>query len=223
MVALSVLEALELKADVAGDGRAVLKAYNDNSYDLILMDCQMPEMDGFEATAAIRKLEAGSDRHIPIVAMTANAMAGDREHCLAQGMDDYISKPFEQHDLARVLSRWLVANNCDAIDGDALAKRYSKAQSKRLFETFLKDTDGRLKSMQSALDHNQLEIVAREAHALRGACSLLCLAPLAACCADLEQTARQKDSAKAKSQFRSVIAQFSHVQVQCKGILAHQP
>ncbi|MDE3032987.1 MAG: response regulator, partial [Acidobacteriota bacterium] len=80
------------------------------SYDLVLMDCQMPEMDGFEASRRIRDRERGS-RRIPIVAMTANAMVGDRERCLESGMDDYIPKPVRMEDLRRALGRWLPAGS----------------------------------------------------------------------------------------------------------------
>jgi two-component system, sensor histidine kinase and response regulator len=75
-----------------------------SKHDCIFMDCHMPELDGFEATAEIRRLEAG--RHVPIVAVTASAMSGDRERCLAAGMDDYICKPVKLADLQRALERW---------------------------------------------------------------------------------------------------------------------
>jgi CheY-like chemotaxis protein len=81
-----------------------LRILEKTTFDLILMDVQMPEMDGFEATRHIREIEAGTNRHTPIVAMTAHAMAGDRERCLAAGMDDYIAKPIRREDLVRVIT-----------------------------------------------------------------------------------------------------------------------
>jgi two-component system sensor histidine kinase/response regulator len=84
-------------------GREAVEAFSDGSFDLILMDVQMPEMDGFEATRRIRELEESTGGHTRIVAMTAHAMAGDRERCLAAGMDDYVSKPLRKEDLLRAL------------------------------------------------------------------------------------------------------------------------
>lgn len=123
-VAVKMLEKLGYRVDVAGNGHEALAALTRSRYHLVFMDCQMPEMDGFDATREIRRLEAigkgpeapESDtsghspraaRRIPIVAMTANAMAGDREHCLATGMDDFVSKPVKNQDLQRVLAQWL--------------------------------------------------------------------------------------------------------------------
>ena len=83
----------------AGNGRAALERLEKETFDLILMDIQMPEIDGFEATAAIRKKEESTGKHLPIIAMTAHAMEGDRERCLAAGMDGYISKPIKAEDL----------------------------------------------------------------------------------------------------------------------------
>jgi signal transduction histidine kinase/CheY-like chemotaxis protein/HPt (histidine-containing phosphotransfer) domain-containing protein len=90
---------------VTSNGRQALAAYAGQPFDVVLMDVQMPEMDGFEATAAIRELEAGTGRYVPIVALTAHAMKGDRERCLAAGMDDYVSKPLRTEDLLAILAR----------------------------------------------------------------------------------------------------------------------
>ncbi len=106
-VAVRTLEKLGFRAQIAANGREALDALERTSFDLVLMDCQMPEVDGFEATRRIRARERGSNgKHLPIVAMTANAMTGDREQCLAAGMDDYIAKPFNPQELVRIIERW---------------------------------------------------------------------------------------------------------------------
>jgi two-component system sensor histidine kinase/response regulator len=86
-------------------GRAALKALDQQEFDLVLMDVQMPDMDGLEATAAIRARETGNGRHVPIIAMTAYAMAGDQQRCLAAGMDGYVSKPISGQALATEINR----------------------------------------------------------------------------------------------------------------------
>jgi signal transduction histidine kinase/DNA-binding response OmpR family regulator len=103
-VAVRMIERLGYRADMAGNGLEAVSALEKLDYDAVLMDCQMPELDGYEATRQIRRQEK---RHTPIIAMTASAMSGDRERCLAAGMDDYISKPIKLHVLAAVLERWL--------------------------------------------------------------------------------------------------------------------
>jgi PAS domain S-box-containing protein len=106
-VALRMLERLGVRAEAAVDGRQALAAIAGCAYDLVLMDCLMPEMDGYEATEALRAREEGTGCRLPIVAMTANAMEGDRERCLDSGMDDYIAKPVRPETLRAVLERWL--------------------------------------------------------------------------------------------------------------------
>ncbi len=91
--------------DVAANGSEAWNGSEQSTYDLIFMDCQMPEMDGYEATAEIRRHENGS-KHIPIIAMTAHAMQGDREKCLQAGMDDYIPKPIKKENLTEIVQKW---------------------------------------------------------------------------------------------------------------------
>jgi two-component system, sensor histidine kinase and response regulator len=112
LLALRQLERLGWAADTAANGRQALDAIErmQQPYALILMDCQMPEMNGFAATRAIRAIERDGRPRTPIVAMTANAMQGDREECIAAGMDDYLSKPVCNAELSRVLARWLPAS-----------------------------------------------------------------------------------------------------------------
>ena len=108
-VILAMVESLGCSVEVAGDGDEALAKLANGGYSLVLMDCQMPRKDGYEATTEIRRLEdaAGDGRHIPIVALTANAMEGDRERCLTSGMDDYLSKPLGREALRTVLGRWI--------------------------------------------------------------------------------------------------------------------
>jgi signal transduction histidine kinase/CheY-like chemotaxis protein/HPt (histidine-containing phosphotransfer) domain-containing protein len=109
-VAVGMLESLGCVTQTANNGRIAIEAMNGGAYDAVLMDCQMPEMDGLSATAEIRRRELNTGKpRVPIIAVTANAMEGDRERCIAAGMDDFLSKPFTQHQLASLLKRWLAA------------------------------------------------------------------------------------------------------------------
>ncbi|MEM7257225.1 MAG: response regulator, partial [Pseudomonadota bacterium] len=105
-VACGYLRKLGFSCDIAEDGQQALEAVKENSYGLVFMDCQMPVMDGFDATSAIRRL-AAEYNGVPIVALTANALAGDREKCLGAGMDDYITKPIVPAELEGILIKYL--------------------------------------------------------------------------------------------------------------------
>ncbi len=105
-VAVRLLQKIGYEADVVPNGRLAVAKMREKQYDLVLMDCQMPEMDGFDATAEIRRME-GDSRHTTIFALTANAMQGDRERCLRAGMDDYLSKPFDLQALQKAIDRWV--------------------------------------------------------------------------------------------------------------------
>jgi CheY-like chemotaxis protein len=103
-VAERLLQKEGCKVEIAGNGREALEKISTQSYEAVFMDCQMPVMDGLEAVAEIRRREAGTNSHTPVIAMTASAMRGDRETCLAAGMDDYIAKPLHSGELRRVLA-----------------------------------------------------------------------------------------------------------------------
>lgn len=101
-----MLEGLGCTVEVVNDGQEALDKLEKAVYEVIFMDCQMPVLDGYKATGEIRRRE-GEEQHTPIIAMTANAMAGDREKCLAAGMDDYIAKPVKKKNIVDVLIRWV--------------------------------------------------------------------------------------------------------------------
>jgi signal transduction histidine kinase/DNA-binding response OmpR family regulator len=119
-VAVRMVEKLGYRADVAANGIEAVRVMGEVKYDAVLMDCHMPEMDGFEATRAIRRIET-EGRHTPVIAMTASALSGDRERCLAAGMDDYVSKPIKLHLVAAVLERWLSAPIAGEVAGPSPA------------------------------------------------------------------------------------------------------
>jgi CheY-like chemotaxis protein len=109
-----MLARLELDVDVVADGQAAVDAVCDKQYSAIIMDCQMPVLDGYEATAAIRKLaEENKVKDLPIIALTANAMIGDKEKCLDSGMDDFLPKPVTLETLGPMVRKWLEMNYPD--------------------------------------------------------------------------------------------------------------
>jgi len=107
MVAQAILESLGCSIEIAENGRNGIECMAAGGFDIVLMDCQMPEMDGFEATRVWRAREGEGAKRLTIVAVTANALKGDRERCLAVGMDDYLSKPFTRAQLVSTLARWV--------------------------------------------------------------------------------------------------------------------
>jgi signal transduction histidine kinase/ActR/RegA family two-component response regulator len=114
MVVLTHLKQMGYAAQAVANGREVLDTLEIGSFDLVLMDCQMPEMDGYEATRSIREIEKVTGKHIPIIALTANALKEDEEKCLASGMDAYLSKPFKKQALANLITHWLAVASAQA-------------------------------------------------------------------------------------------------------------
>jgi two-component system sensor histidine kinase/response regulator len=131
-VALAMLESLDYRVTVVANGRKAVEAVARGKFDLVLMDCQMPGMDGFSATSEIRRTAPTNERRLPIIALTANAMQGDREACLASGMDDYLSKPFDPDQLRAILARWLPENTAARDDADTSRNIAMDCGSKRV-------------------------------------------------------------------------------------------
>ena len=163
-------------ADAAENGREALAQLRDNTYAAVFMDCQMPELDGYAATAAIRASETG-DQRIPIVAMTAHAMAGDRDRCLQAGMDDYLAKPLRPDELDRVLGRWLglgphAAATAALVDEARLRTlRDDYADIAGQLATLFSDgTPALLDELHDAHADGDEEALRRAAHKLKGSC-----------------------------------------------------
>jgi CheY-like chemotaxis protein len=172
-------------ADVASNGIEVLKALETAPYDLVLMDVHMPEMDGLEATRRIRDTKSAVRNHgIPVVAMTASAMVGDREMCLDAGMNDYIVKPINRSELVRVLEGWgspLAAEKVCApeveatqtakvFDRSALLERVGGDSEicAEILKTFLADVPERIQEMEDALARGDNETLKRGGHTIKG-------------------------------------------------------
>jgi two-component system, sensor histidine kinase and response regulator len=190
-LAVSLLEKRGHKVVVAGNGREALAALERESFDVILMDVQMPEMDGFEATRAIRGLEDSSDGrrapgstpHVPIIAMTAHAMKGDRERCLEAGMDSYVSKPIRAQELFRVIESMLLRTGdqptATAVTSEAAEPPFDRGTIlarvegdrdllQEIVTLFLEETPGLLSEIRAAIARRNGAELAVAAHTLKG-------------------------------------------------------
>jgi CheY-like chemotaxis protein/HPt (histidine-containing phosphotransfer) domain-containing protein len=183
-VAVRMLEKLGYRADAVADGREAVRALKRIPYDLVLMDVQMPQMDGFEATRIIRDPDSCIlHPHVPIVAMTAHALKGDRQKCLEAGMDDYISKPVALPALQRVIDRYLEARSIptdparDSRAPGTQAEHIARIQEiaygdlefeREIIEIFLTSSEEHLVRLERAVRESDLQGARREAHALKG-------------------------------------------------------
>jgi CheY-like chemotaxis protein/HPt (histidine-containing phosphotransfer) domain-containing protein len=205
-VILALLDKFGLKAAVAHNGREAIEMAADRDYDAILMDCLMPEVDGFQATRQIREDEGA--RHVPIVAMTALSMPGDRERCFAAGMDDYLSKPIRRTALEAVITRWLPSGQgrADTEGEDDGDKRVTRALDgvldqptvirlrdtltpktcHQLLDIFDEQQQRCVLDIADAVQRGDREEVRRVAHLLKGSSASLGATSLRACCELLE-------------------------------------
>ena len=195
-VAVGLLAKRGHQVTVTGNGRQALEAIERDTFDVVLMDLQMPEMGGFEATAAIRFRERQTGSHLRIIAMTAHAMSGDRERCLVAGMDGYLPKPIDRNMLFAVVEQDGAAPagpsgapTSDVFSAPALLERLGgDAQLlARVIGLFLEDCPARLTAIKEAVDARSAERIRNEAHALKGAAGNLSASDLADAARTLEQ------------------------------------
>ncbi|MFK4227901.1 response regulator, partial [Streptomyces sp. NPDC019890] len=206
MVSQGILTRLGYRADIAADGIQALQMTEEHTYQAVLMDCQMPRMDGYTATQELRRREGGGGSRLPVIAMTASVLPEDRERCLAAGMDDSVSKPIAAADLERALTRWVrptrlpAKNDClrasieqrlDELRGaDGPAER---ELVDRLVDHFLRRAPDMTSALFHAMDRHDAREIAEQAHSLRGAAGNMGAEGLAACCEELEQRAKAGD------------------------------
>ncbi len=220
-VALGVLRKLGLRAQAVGNGEEAIRALREFSFDLVLMDVQMPVLDGFEATRRIRSGEAGvSNPRVPIVAMTAHAMQGDRQRCLEAGMDDYVSKPVSKEALVQVLRRWLggsgEAASCErqpapaaVWDVESMLHRLGGdlELAVDVLRAYLDDTPQRLADLRDAAERGETQRAKAIAHTVKGASANVGAEAVREAAADIEAAAAAGhpwDGAELAARFQTV-------------------
>jgi len=211
----AILKKLGYQGHTVTNGREVLQALQEGHYDAVLMDCEMPEMDGYETSRRIREHAAGeANSNIPIIAVTADALLGDREKCLRAGMSDYLSKPIDSQQLTAILEKWIVRPGCgatdladssfpppqDAFDQKELLARLMGDQdlARKVIAGFLSDAPGQVAAMKSALEAGNVEGARLLAHTLKGAAATVSAPTLRGLCLNVQQAAAANQLERAK-------------------------
>jgi two-component system, sensor histidine kinase and response regulator len=209
-----MLQKLGCRVDIANNGKEALLAVAKTPYDLVMMDCMMPELDGYEATSAIRRLQrSGELAKFPVVAITANAIEGDRDKCIAAGMDDYLAKPFKFADLKRILENWLPIktplqafdNNMHPTTGEPavinpgaldaireLVPHEGENILRKMISIFLNDAERLIGEMELATSKGDIEKIRTSAHTLKSSSFQLGAEMLAELCKKVEHDAWQQ-------------------------------
>jgi two-component system, sensor histidine kinase and response regulator len=191
-LAVLTLEKLGYLVDVVDNGSAAVDAVATGAYGAVLMDCQMPDLDGYEATAAIRR-DQGDGPYVPVIAVTASVAESERERCLAAGMDDYVAKPFVYETLRAMLARWVEGEGDDAtLDQDVvmrvrrLAEKVGDTLVDQLAELFSTDTPERVAALRLALADGDARALGEAAHTLKGSSASLGATMMVRLCEQLE-------------------------------------
>lgn len=246
IVARTQLERVGLDVVTACDGQQVLDLLATESVDLVLMDCQMPVLDGFEATAVLRKRETAGQR-LPVIALTANAMKGDRERCVAAGMDDYLAKPYSGEALFAVLARWLPAerrksaavgnvphqvrpesfnNDASPLDPEALEKIRALSPDNatvlvgQVLAAYLKAAEREWALFDQGLSDGDASMLARAAHALKSSSFNVGANGLAERCGEIEQLGRDGQMRQLLTRVDGLRAEWKRVEAALKAQLA---
>ncbi len=227
-LASHLLEKRGFDVTAVADGNAALAAIERQHFDAVLMDIQMPHKDGFEATAAIRAKEASTGAHLPIIALTAHAMKGDRERCISAGMDAYISKPIRSKELFETIDRVLQGNVAEPLpretgrnSGDApfdeallLARTDGSADlCAALVEVFLKEYPAHMANLRRAIQRLDKNDIARAAHALKGAVANFTDGDALQATVALENIALKGDLQDADEAYRRLAAELDRLQI----------
>ncbi len=240
-VAVNLLASMGVESVVASDGEEAVDRFEEQHFDAILMDCQMPRLDGFAATEEIRQREA--ERGIqptPIIAITANAMAGDMEKCLAAGMDDYLRKPYKGEQLYAILAKVLDAgveqvkvatpepiavqlpeleadNDAEIIDDSVLGELAVLPQTgdqnltRQIIETYLNTSLDLMTRLGDAIDRDDSECIRQSAHSLKSSSANVGATGLAELCASIEMSTRRTDRASAATLQRQIREEYTRV------------
>jgi two-component system, sensor histidine kinase and response regulator len=233
-VAAALVERLGYMATAVGDGIAALEALDRHPYDAVLMDCQMPRMDGYEATTEIRRRE-GTDR-TPIIAMTASAMASERDRCLAVGMDDHLPKPIRRDALEAALTRWVQPVDRGVVDELAggrvdeaklaellgMAPADGPAEPPRVLQLFLDETSNRLHRIREAVQAGDLIDAGRAAHSLQGASGLFGARRLGSLGAEMETACERQDGPAAVALLPALDSEFEAFRAILLSRLSHR-
>jgi PAS domain S-box-containing protein len=236
-VALGILQIQGYCVTVANNGREALEACAREAFDAILMDCHMPEMDGFEATTEIRRREQSSGgKRVPIIALTANAMAQDRDECLNSGMDDHLAKPFSMQTMQDMLDRWMPEASTTRpqasvpalmqpvqADNDVLERGVLEQLGAlringrpellvRAISLYLVESPKLVQRLKQAASANDAPEIARCAHSLKSASANVGASALSRYCGDLEGSARRADTEEARRLFAKIEAEHGRVQ-----------